>query len=103
LEHITGHEARIKRLEERMATLEEEEARLTADVAAAGIDRDELRQHVTALEAAAADPNASPAVQAAAAFMSKMADTLEAQAAPATPPPAPPAPAPADVLPPATP
>jgi hypothetical protein len=81
-----------------MATLEEEEARLTADVTAAGIDRDELRQHVTALEAAAADPNASPAVQAAAAFMSKMADTLEAQAAPATPPPAPPA----DVPPPTT-
>lgn len=62
-----------------MATLEEEEARLTADVTAAGIDRDELRKHVTALEAAAADPNASPAVQAAAAFVAKMADALEAQ------------------------
>jgi phage shock protein A len=93
LEHITGHEARIRRLEELMATLEEEEARLTADVTAAGIDRDELRTHVAALEAAAADPNASPAVQAAAAFMSKMADTLEGQT--------PPAPAPAEPAPPA--
>jgi peptidoglycan hydrolase CwlO-like protein len=92
---LHGHKSWIRRLEGRMATLEEEEARLTADVAAAGIDRDELRKHVTALEAAAADPNASPAVQAAAAFVAKMADALEAQTAPAAPA------APADTTPPA--
>jgi hypothetical protein len=84
-----------------MATLEEEEARLTADVTAAGIDRDELRKHVSALEAAAADPNASPAVQAAAAFISKMADTLEAQT-PLPPSPLTTTPTP-DTTPPATP
>lgn len=71
-----------------MVTIEEGEARLSADVTAAGVDRDELRQHVAALEAAAADPNSSPAVQAAAKFMSDMADKLEGQTAPpaATPP-----------------
>jgi hypothetical protein len=98
---LHGHKSRIRRLEERMASLEEEEARLTADVAAAGIDRDELRKHVTALEAAAADPNASPAVQAAAAFVARMADALEAQT-PLPPSPLTTTPTP-DTTPPATP